>query len=93
MVGPKPGVRQHTLGHQGHEIECGIEVHTKVIRIALLGSDDVGPLGWIANEEDRKIDRENIVIAFVGIKSHGDAAWIPSGIGKLSAVGCGGEAN
>ena len=60
--------------------------------IALLGVDEVRELDRIANEEDRRVVADHVVVAVLGVVLESEAARVAPRIGRALLAGDGGEA-
>ena len=79
-VAVQPGKHVGALGHKGIKVPDPLKILNIGFRGWLLRMDKVRKAHGIPYEKDRKAQSGYIVIAFLGIKSHGKASWIPHGI-------------
>lgn len=84
-----------SVAHQNHDLMDGLGVLGEVVpeggtiigmgemsgRIALLGVDEMGKLGWVSEEEDRGVVGDDIPITLGGSHLDREASWIAGEIG------------
>ena len=62
-------------------------------RIRLLGVDEVGELQRVADEEDRGVVADEVVVAVLGVELHRETPWVTGGVGRALRTGDRGEAD
>lgn len=67
----EPGVLR--FRNVGKEIEPGVVVDETALWVTLLRSDVIGTHEWVANEEDRPVETDEIVVACNKINMRGEA--------------------
>ena len=60
--------------------------------LLILGVDEEGKLGWVAEEEDRGVVVDPVPVTLLGVELDGEAAWVASGIWGTLLSSDGGEA-
>jgi len=77
---------------QRPEVPLHVVVPQARVRQALLRADEVGELHGVADEEDRGVVPDHVVVALGGVELQREAAHVPPGVGGAEFAGHGGEA-
>ncbi len=78
---------------QGQEVPEHVRVLEVGRRVALLGVDEVGELERVADEEDRSVVPDHVVVALFGVELDGEAAGVALRIRRAPLAADGGEAD
>ena len=80
------------LGRQRPEVPLHVVVTQSVVGAALLAADEVLELHRVADEEDRRVVADHVVVALGRIELQREAARVAPGVGAAALAGDGGEA-
>ncbi len=80
------------LGRQGPEIPLHVVVPHPIVGAPLLGVDEILKLLRVADEEDRRVVSDQVVVAVVAVELDGEATRVAHGVGRSHLAGNGGEA-
>ena len=75
------------LGRERPEVPLHVVVAQMGVGAALLGVDEIGELGWVADEEDRRVVAHEVVVALVRVELDREAAGVPHGVGGPELTG------
>jgi hypothetical protein len=90
-VAHQPGHLVRRLGGQGPEVPLHVVVAQVVVRAALLRPDEVLELQRVADEEDRGVVPDHVVVALGGVELQREAARVAPRVGAAPLAGDRGE--
>ena len=90
-VAHQPGHLVRRLRRQGPEVPLHVVIAQVVVRAPLLRADEVLELQRVADEEDRGVVPDHVVVALGGVELQREAARVPPGVGAAPLPGHGGE--
>ena len=74
-----------TFRRQSEQVEGRVVVEEEVLRVAGLGANNVRALNWVAAEEDREVQADNVVVSFASVQLDGKPSGVASLIRELTA--------
>ena len=86
-VAEQPGEHVGGLGRVGEEVPDVVRLLMVGEGIGLLGVDEVGELQRVADEEDRGVVADQVVVPVLGVELEGEAARVADGVGRSPAAG------
>ncbi|CVN03242.1 Uncharacterised protein [Streptococcus pneumoniae] len=97
--GAGQAARAHQVGHLvrrlgvvGPEVPLHGGIAQAGVRQTLLRADEVGELHRVAQEEDRGVVADDVVVALLGVEAQCEAAHVAPGVRGAELAGHGGEA-
>ena len=91
-IAEQPGEHVSGLGRVGEEVPHVVRLLMVGEGIGLLGVDEVGELQRIADEEDRSVVPDQVVVPVLRVELEGEATRVAHRVGRPPAPGHGGEA-
>ena len=98
-VGPRDPAITHQVGHlvgrlgvEGPEVPLHVVVAQPGAAASLLRADEVRELHRVADEEDRRVVADEVVVALGRVELQREPAWVPPGVGGALLTGYRGEA-